>query len=98
MWKCKKSQIVKKSNLTFPTALKPHSLTRTNSIENNQIRGDINVVLDGSKHLLFEKNIATPSIVSTYRNGKSDVWVTNLQFSETKSSPEGMCTMTKLNH
>ncbi|GFT14831.1 transposon Ty3-I Gag-Pol polyprotein [Trichonephila clavipes] len=49
--------------------LKPHSLTRI-TVSGYQIRGDINVVLDGSKHLLFEKNIATPSMVSTYRNGK----------------------------
>ncbi|GFV53544.1 transposon Ty3-I Gag-Pol polyprotein [Trichonephila clavipes] len=69
--------------------LKPHSLTRI-TVSGYQIRGDINVVLDGSKHLLFEKNIATPSMVSTYRNGKSDVWVTNLQF-ETKIIPRGMC-------
>ncbi|GFY24344.1 transposon Ty3-I Gag-Pol polyprotein [Trichonephila clavipes] len=66
--------------------LKPHSLTRI-TVSGYQTRGDINVVLDGSKYLLFEKNIATPSMVSTYRNGKSDVWVTNLQF-ETKSSLE----------
>ncbi|GFX69071.1 retrovirus-related Pol polyprotein from transposon 297 [Trichonephila clavipes] len=66
--------------------LKPHSLTRI-TVSGYQTRGDINVVLDGSKHLLFEKNIATSSMVSTYRNGKSDVWVTNLQF-ETKSSLE----------
>ncbi|GFX74980.1 transposon Ty3-I Gag-Pol polyprotein [Trichonephila clavipes] len=66
--------------------LKPHSLTRI-TVSGYQTRGDINVVLDGSKHLLFEKNIATPSMVSTYRNGKTDVWVTNLQF-ETKSSLE----------
>ncbi|GFV31667.1 transposon Ty3-I Gag-Pol polyprotein [Trichonephila clavipes] len=59
--------------------LKPHSLTRI-TVSGYQTRGDINVVQDGSKHLLFEKNIATPSMVSTYRNGKSDVWVTNLQF------------------
>ncbi|GFT93437.1 transposon Ty3-I Gag-Pol polyprotein [Trichonephila clavipes] len=30
-------------------------------------------------------------MVSTYRNGKSDVWVTNLLQFETKSSPRGMC-------
>ncbi|GFS62843.1 transposon Ty3-I Gag-Pol polyprotein [Trichonephila clavipes] len=34
--------------------LKPHSLTRI-TVSGYQIRGDINVVLDGSKHLLFEK-------------------------------------------
>ncbi|GFU72281.1 transposon Ty3-I Gag-Pol polyprotein [Trichonephila clavipes] len=45
--------------------LKPHSLTRI-TVSGYQTRGDINVVLDGSKHLLFEKNIATPSMVSTY--------------------------------
>ncbi|GFW54831.1 retrovirus-related Pol polyprotein from transposon 17.6 [Trichonephila clavipes] len=60
--------------------LKPHSLTRI-TVSGYQTRGDINVVLDGSKHLLFEKNIATPSMVSTYRNGKREclaiVWVTN---------------------
>ncbi|GFY01862.1 transposon Ty3-I Gag-Pol polyprotein [Trichonephila clavipes] len=49
--------------------LKPHSLTRI-TVSGYQTRGDINVVLDDSKHLLFEKNIATPSMVSTYRNGK----------------------------
>ncbi|GFV32600.1 CCHC-type domain-containing protein [Trichonephila clavipes] len=43
--------------------LKPHSLTRI-TVSGYQTRGDINVVLDGSKHLLFEKNIATPSMVS----------------------------------
>ncbi|GFU95172.1 transposon Ty3-I Gag-Pol polyprotein [Trichonephila clavipes] len=69
--------------------LKPHSLTRI-TVSGYQIRGDINVVLDGSKHLLFEKNIATPSMVSTYRNGKSDVWVTNLQF-RNQIIPRGMC-------
>ncbi|GFU97954.1 CCHC-type domain-containing protein [Trichonephila clavipes] len=36
--------------------LKPHSLTRI-TVSGYQTRGDINVVLDGSKHLLFEKNI-----------------------------------------
>ncbi|GFY01628.1 hypothetical protein TNCV_2608111 [Trichonephila clavipes] len=36
--------------------LKPHSLTRI-TVSGYQIRGDINVVLDGSKHLLFEKKI-----------------------------------------
>ncbi|GFX08198.1 transposon Ty3-I Gag-Pol polyprotein [Trichonephila clavipes] len=69
--------------------LKPHSLNRI-TVSGYQIRGDINVVLDGSKHLLFEKNIATPSMVSTYRNGKSDVWVTNLQF-RNQIIPRGMC-------
>ncbi|GFX06153.1 transposon Ty3-I Gag-Pol polyprotein [Trichonephila clavipes] len=69
--------------------LKPHSLTRI-TVSGYQILGDINVVLDGSKHLLFEKNIATPSMVSTYRNGKSDVWVTNLQFLN-QIIPRGMC-------
>ncbi|GFV81803.1 transposon Ty3-I Gag-Pol polyprotein [Trichonephila clavipes] len=69
--------------------LKPHSLTRI-TVSGYQTRGDINVVLDGSKHLLFEKNIATPSMVSTYRNGKSDVWVTNLQF-RNQIIPRGMC-------
>ncbi|GFU86100.1 CCHC-type domain-containing protein [Trichonephila clavipes] len=49
--------------------LKPHSLTRI-TVSGYQTRGDINVVLDGSKHLLFEKNIATPSMVSTYRKRK----------------------------
>ncbi|GFY33225.1 transposon Ty3-I Gag-Pol polyprotein, partial [Trichonephila clavipes] len=49
-----------------------------------------NVVLDGSKHLLFEKNIAIPSMVSTYRNGKRDVWVANLQ-SRNQILPRGMC-------
>ncbi|GFX19145.1 transposon Ty3-I Gag-Pol polyprotein [Trichonephila clavipes] len=34
--------------------LKPHSLTRI-TVSGYQTRGDINVVLDGSKHLLFEK-------------------------------------------
>ncbi|GFT75396.1 transposon Ty3-I Gag-Pol polyprotein [Trichonephila clavipes] len=69
--------------------LKPHSSTRI-TVSGYQTRGDINVVLDGSKHLLFEKNIATPSMVSTYRNGKSDVWVTNLQF-RNQIIPRGMC-------
>ncbi|GFW31760.1 hypothetical protein TNCV_3099851 [Trichonephila clavipes] len=36
--------------------LKPHSLTRI-TVSGYQTRGDINVVLDGSKHLLFEKKI-----------------------------------------
>ncbi|GFW17476.1 transposon Ty3-I Gag-Pol polyprotein [Trichonephila clavipes] len=39
--------------------LKPHSLTRI-TVSGYQTRGDINVVLDGSKHLLFEKNIHRP--------------------------------------
>ncbi|GFW58334.1 retrovirus-related Pol polyprotein from transposon 297 [Trichonephila clavipes] len=69
--------------------LKPHSLTRI-TVSGYRTRGDINVVLDGSKHLLFEKNIAIPSIVSTYRNGKSDVWVANLQ-SRNQIIPRGMC-------
>ncbi|GFV72311.1 hypothetical protein TNCV_637731 [Trichonephila clavipes] len=69
--------------------LKPHSLTKI-TVSGYQTRGDINVVLDGSKHLLFEKNIATPSMVSTYRNGKNDVWVTNLQF-RNQIIPRGMC-------
>ncbi|GFX03002.1 CCHC-type domain-containing protein [Trichonephila clavipes] len=69
--------------------LKPHSLTRI-TVSGYQTRGDINVVLDGSKHLLFEKNIATLSMVTTYRNGKSDVWVTNLQF-RNQIIPRGMC-------
>ncbi|GFX54832.1 CCHC-type domain-containing protein [Trichonephila clavipes] len=68
----------------------PVSRQANNSITGYQTRGDINVVLDGSKHLLFEKNIATPSMVSTYRNGKSDVWVTNLQF-RNQIIPRGMC-------
>ncbi|GFS75101.1 transposon Ty3-I Gag-Pol polyprotein [Trichonephila clavipes] len=69
--------------------LKPHSSTRI-TVSGYQTRGDINVVLDGSKHLLFEKNIAIPSMVSTYRNGKSDVWVANLQ-SRNQIIPRGMC-------
>ncbi|GFV63466.1 transposon Ty3-I Gag-Pol polyprotein [Trichonephila clavipes] len=48
--------------------LKPHSLTRI-TVSGYQTRRH-KCVLDGSKHLLFEKNIATPSMVSTYRNGK----------------------------
>ncbi|GFV44384.1 transposon Ty3-I Gag-Pol polyprotein [Trichonephila clavipes] len=66
--------------------LKPHSLTRI-TVSGYQIRGDINVVLDGSKHLLFEKNIATPSMVSTYRNGKVMSGLPTCS-SETKSSLE----------
>ncbi|GFU62993.1 hypothetical protein TNCV_29061 [Trichonephila clavipes] len=54
---------------TMDYTLKPHSLARI-TVLGYQTRGDINVVLDGSKHLLFEKNIAIPSMVSTYRNGK----------------------------
>ncbi|GFU28204.1 CCHC-type domain-containing protein [Trichonephila clavipes] len=69
--------------------LKPHYLTRI-TVSGYQTRGDINVVLDFSKHLLFEKNIAIPSMVSTYRNGKSDVWVANLQ-SRNQIIPRGMC-------
>ncbi|GFT04584.1 transposon Ty3-I Gag-Pol polyprotein [Trichonephila clavipes] len=38
----------------------------------------------------LRENIATPSMVSTYRNGKSDVWVTNLQF-RNQIIPRGMC-------
>ncbi|GFU72915.1 hypothetical protein TNCV_5003371 [Trichonephila clavipes] len=30
-------------------------------------------------------------MVSTYRNGKSDVWVTNLQFENQNHPYEGMC-------
>ncbi|GFV02103.1 CCHC-type domain-containing protein [Trichonephila clavipes] len=48
---------------------KESDLPRRITVSGYQTRGDINV-LDGSKHLLFEKNIATPSMVSTYRNGK----------------------------
>ncbi|GFY26482.1 transposon Ty3-I Gag-Pol polyprotein [Trichonephila clavipes] len=66
--------------------LKPHSLTRI-TVSGYQTRGDINVVLDGSKHLLFEKNIATPSMVSTYRNGKVMSGLPTCR-SETKSSLE----------
>ncbi|GFU06541.1 transposon Ty3-I Gag-Pol polyprotein [Trichonephila clavipes] len=66
--------------------LKPHSLTRI-TVSGYQTRGDINV-LDGSKHLLFEKkNIATPSMVSTYRNGKVMSGLPTCS-SETKSSLE----------
>ncbi|GFU74395.1 transposon Ty3-I Gag-Pol polyprotein [Trichonephila clavipes] len=60
------------------------------SIRISNPRRDINVVLDGSKHLLFKKNIAIPSMVSTYRNGKSDIWVANLQ-SRNQIIPRGMC-------
>ncbi|GFW51085.1 transposon Ty3-I Gag-Pol polyprotein [Trichonephila clavipes] len=66
--------------------LKPHSLTRI-TVSGYQTQGDINVVLDGSKHLLFEKNIATPSMVSTYRNGKVMSGLPTCS-SETKSSLE----------
>ncbi|GFV10701.1 CCHC-type domain-containing protein [Trichonephila clavipes] len=65
--------------------LKPHSLTRI-TVSGYQIRGDIKV-LDGSKHLLFDKNIATPSMVSTYRNGKVMSGLPTCS-SETKSSLE----------
>ncbi|GFX91217.1 transposon Ty3-I Gag-Pol polyprotein [Trichonephila clavipes] len=61
-------------------------LTRI-TVSGYQTRGDINVVLDGSKHLLFEKNIATPSMVSTYRNGKVMSGLPTCS-SETKSSLE----------
>ncbi|GFY61471.1 transposon Ty3-I Gag-Pol polyprotein [Trichonephila inaurata madagascariensis] len=74
--------------VTRDYTLKPHSLTRITA-SGYQTRGDINVVLDGSKHLLFEKEIAIPSIVSTYRNGKSDVWVANLQ-SRNQTIPRGI--------
>ncbi|GFX35500.1 transposon Ty3-I Gag-Pol polyprotein [Trichonephila clavipes] len=88
---CRDSTVPDAWNLyaTRDYTLKPHSLTRI-TVSGYQTRGDINVVLDGSKHLLFEKNIATPSMVSTYRNGKSDVWVTNLQF-RNQIIPRGMC-------
>ncbi|GFY28785.1 transposon Ty3-I Gag-Pol polyprotein [Trichonephila clavipes] len=69
--------------------LKPYSLTRI-TVLGYKTRGDINVVLDGGKHLLFEKNNAIPSMVSPYRNGKSDVWVANLQ-SRKQIIPRGMC-------
>ncbi|GFT87681.1 CCHC-type domain-containing protein [Trichonephila clavipes] len=62
---CRDSTAPDASNLyaTRDYTLKPHSLTRI-TVSGYQTRGDINVVLDGSKHLLFEKNIATPSMVS----------------------------------
>ncbi|GFX06902.1 retrovirus-related Pol polyprotein from transposon 17.6 [Trichonephila clavipes] len=52
--------------------LKPHSLTRI-TLSGYQTRGDINVVLDGSKHLLFEKNIATPSMTDKSTAAKTNV-------------------------
>ncbi|GFU99438.1 transposon Ty3-I Gag-Pol polyprotein [Trichonephila clavipes] len=66
----------------------PHSLTRI-TVSGYQTRGDINVVLDGSKHLLFEKNIATPSMVSTYRNGKVMFGLPTC--SSNQIIPRGMC-------
>ncbi|GFY20540.1 retrovirus-related Pol polyprotein from transposon 17.6 [Trichonephila clavipes] len=69
---------------------KESGLPRRITVSGYQTQGDINVYLDGSKHLLFEKNIAIPTMVSTYRNGKSDVWVANLQ-SRNQIIPRGMC-------
>ncbi|GFU54132.1 hypothetical protein TNCV_109561 [Trichonephila clavipes] len=66
---------------------KESDLPRRITVSGYQTRGDINVVLDGSKHLLFEKNIATPSMVSTYRNGKVMSGLPTCS-SETKSSLE----------
>ncbi|GFV04918.1 transposon Ty3-I Gag-Pol polyprotein [Trichonephila clavipes] len=68
--------------------LKPHSLTRI-TVSGYQTRGDINSSRRQQTFALRE-NIATPSMVSTYRNGKSDVWVTNLQF-RNQIIPRGMC-------
>ncbi|GFY14177.1 CCHC-type domain-containing protein [Trichonephila clavipes] len=67
--------------------LKPHSLTRI-TVSGYQTRGDINVVLDGSKHLLFEKNIATPSMVSTHIVTEKVMSGLPTCSSETKSSLE----------
>ncbi|GFV10578.1 transposon Ty3-I Gag-Pol polyprotein [Trichonephila clavipes] len=66
--------------------LKPHSLTRI-TVSGYQTRGRHKCSSRRQQTFALRENIATPSMVSTYRNGKSDVWVTNLQF-ETKSSLE----------
>ncbi|GFU60365.1 retrovirus-related Pol polyprotein from transposon 17.6 [Trichonephila clavipes] len=69
--------------------LKPHSLTRI-TVSGYQIRGRHKCSSRRQQTFALRENIATPSMVSTYRNGKSDVWVTNLQF-RNQIIPRGMC-------
>lgn len=67
--------------------LQPRSLTKI-AVTGLQGQGHINVVIDGSKRLLLEKNIAVPSMISSYHE-QSDVWVANLQ-STNQVIPKGM--------
>ncbi|GFX41147.1 CCHC-type domain-containing protein [Trichonephila clavipes] len=53
---CRDSTAPDAWNMPPGTIHKPHSLTRI-TVSGYQTRGDINVVLDGSKHLLFEKKL-----------------------------------------
>lgn len=68
--------------------LKPQSLTKI-AVSGRQLQGDINVVVEGNKLLLFERNIAVPSMVSSCQNGQSEIWVANMQH-EHRSIPKGM--------
>ncbi|GFR24809.1 transposon Ty3-I Gag-Pol polyprotein [Trichonephila clavata] len=68
--------------------LKPRSLTKI-AVSGGQPLRSINVVIDGNKHLLIERNIAVPSVVSSYQNGQSEICITNLP-SGNQIIPKGM--------
>ncbi|GFQ64176.1 transposon Ty3-I Gag-Pol polyprotein [Trichonephila clavata] len=63
---------------TKDCTLKTHSLTKI-AVSGGQSQRSINVVIDGNEHLLIEKNIAVPSMITSYHNGQSEIWITNLQ-------------------
>ncbi|GFR12651.1 transposon Ty3-I Gag-Pol polyprotein [Trichonephila clavata] len=57
--------------------LKPHSLFKI-AISGSQSRRSINDVIDGNKQLLIERNIAESTMISSYYNGQSEIWITKL--------------------
>ncbi|GBN48124.1 Transposon Ty3-I Gag-Pol polyprotein, partial [Araneus ventricosus] len=69
--------------------LEPRSLSRI-AVSGCQVGRDLNVVVEGNKNLLFERNIAIPSILTSYNSSESEIWVTNTQ-SEKRVILKGMC-------
>ncbi|GBN35378.1 hypothetical protein AVEN_242638-1 [Araneus ventricosus] len=68
--------------------LNSYSLTKI-TVSGSQIVRDLNIVVEGNKNLLFERNIAVPSIITSYHDDKGEIWVANTQ-SEKRIIPKEM--------
>lgn len=69
--------------------LPPHSIAKV-IVTNPQINSNTDVIVEGSRLLLLDKDVAVPSTILTFQNNKAELWVANAQ-SEAKFIPKGMC-------
>ena len=67
----------------------PRSMAKV-IVSNPRINLNTDVIVEGSRLLLLDKEIAVPATILTFQDGKAELWMTNAQ-SEARFIPKGMC-------